>query len=118
MQKRILLEADVDECGLQAGLEVLDLALEHAGDDPFLRRAFDGELLELAVLHDRHAVLQRFRIDDDFFDEFLAATTENLLALPDNLFHDFHFNKPSGESTRFVTAPTPSCWPTRTIRRS
>ena len=94
MQKRILLEADVDECGLQAGLEVLDLAFEHAGDDALLGRALDGELLELTVLHDRHAVLQRFGVDDDFLDEFFAATTENLLALPNDLFDDFHLVNP------------------------
>ncbi len=35
MQERVLLEPDVDERGFQARFEVLDFALEDAGDDPF-----------------------------------------------------------------------------------
>ena len=120
MQKGVLLEADVHERGFQAGLKVFDLSLEHAGDDARFGGALDGELFELAFFENGDAVLQRLGVDDDFLeDAFLAAPGEQFLALFEYLFDRVHnINRPSCESTRFVTAREPSCWPARTIPRN
>ena len=71
MQERVFLKADIHKGGLQAGLKILDFALEDAGDDLFLGRPLDGELLQLAVLHDGHPIFERLGVDDDFLVEFL-----------------------------------------------
>ena len=90
VQERIFFEADVDERGFQAGLQIFDLALEDAGDDLFFCRALDGELLELAVLHDGDAIFERLGVDNDFFVEFPGAARQQLLCFSNDLFDDFH----------------------------
>ena len=78
MQKRIFLEADVHERGLEAVFEVADLALENAADQSFFGRALDVEFLELAVLRHRDARFERLGIDDDFLVNLLFRADEPL----------------------------------------
>ena len=90
VQERILFEANVDERGFQSGLQIFDLALEDAGDDLFFCCALDGELFELAVLHDGDAIFESLGVDDDFFVEFPGAARQQLLCFSNDLFDDFH----------------------------
>ena len=61
MQEGVLLEADVHEGGLEAVLEIADLALEDAADEAFLGGALDGEFLERAVFEHGDAGFERSR---------------------------------------------------------
>src|ERR1017187_5037480 len=91
MEEGVLLETDVDESRFQARLKVADLPLEHAGDDPRLGGALDGELLELALFEHGDAVLQRLGVDDDFLeDAFVAAPGQQFFALFQYLFDCVH----------------------------
>ena len=58
--------SDIDEGGLEAGFEVLDLALEDGAHFAGLAAALDFELFQHAVLELRNALLKRFRINDQF----------------------------------------------------
>ncbi len=60
MEERILLKTDVHEGSLQAIFKIANLALEDAADQAFLGGALDGEFLELADFHHRHARFQAF----------------------------------------------------------
>ena len=59
MEEGVFLEANIDEGGLEAVLEVFDFAFENAADEAFLLGAFDGEFLELAVFEDGDAGFER-----------------------------------------------------------
>ena len=83
MQKRVLLETDVNKRGLQAVFEIAHLSLEDAAHQAFLGCAFDGELLKLAFLHHRDAGFQGFGVDDDFLVAALDGFDEAL-----DFFHD------------------------------
>ena len=78
MQKRVFLEADVHERGLESVFEVAHLALEDAADEAFLGRALDVEFLQLAVLGHRDAGFERLGVDDDFLVDFLFRADEPL----------------------------------------
>jgi hypothetical protein len=65
MEKRVLGVADVDEGGLEAGVEVLDAALVDAADHPVVGLALDLEFLEAAVDEERDALLERLGVDDE-----------------------------------------------------
>ena len=91
VQERVLLEPDIDECGLEPGLQVFDAALEHAGDDSRLGRPLDAELFELAVFEHGDPVLQRLGVDDDFLeDSFFTASGEQFFTLFQYLFDRVH----------------------------
>ena len=66
VEKRVLLEPDVDERGLQVVLQVLHASLEDAADKPFLLGMLDHELLEASVLENGDPGLQLLDVDDDF----------------------------------------------------
>ncbi len=83
MQKRVFLEANVHERGLEPVFEVAHLALEDAADEAFLGRALDVEFLQLAILGHRDAGFERLGVDDDFLVDFLFRADEPL-----NFFDD------------------------------
>ena len=62
VQKRVLLEADVDERRLEIVLEVLDAPLEYAPDEPLGLWVLDHEFLEAAVFKDRDAGFEFFHV--------------------------------------------------------
>ena len=64
VQERILGIADVDEGRLEARVEVLDAALVDAANHPVVGLAFDLKFFEPAIDEERHALLERFRIDN------------------------------------------------------
>ena len=91
VQERVFLEADVHERRLQTRFEVLDLALEDAGDDVLFGGALDAELLELAFFHDGDPILQRLGVDNDFLgDPFPATAGQQFFTFSQNLFDSFH----------------------------
>ncbi len=81
MEEGVLVVADVDEGGLEAGVEVLDAALVDAADHAGVGFALDLEAVEGAVDEERHALLQRLGIDDEFAEGafFLAEHAEDFL---------------------------------------
>jgi hypothetical protein len=83
MQKRIFLEADVHERGLEAVFEVADFAFENAADKALLGRALDVEFLELAVFDHGHARFERLGVDDDFLVNAFFRADEPL-----DFFHE------------------------------
>ena len=66
MEKRVLLEPDVDERRLKIVLQILHAALEDASDKPLLLTVLDHELLEATVLHYRHARFEFLYVYNDF----------------------------------------------------
>ena len=66
VEEGVLLEADVDEHGLEAMLDVADLPLEDAADDVALAVALDGVFLQLAILEEGYAFFQLLTADDQF----------------------------------------------------
>ena len=90
MQEGILVEADIDEHGFKAGLDVFDAALEDAADDVLIALALDGVFLEHAILQQRDAAFKFFDVDDN------AITTGGVGLADaekpfDALDHDFNF---------------------------
>ncbi|MCR6654750.1 MAG: hypothetical protein NVV63_02815 [Opitutus sp.] len=83
MEKRVLGVTDVDEGGLQAGIEILDAALVDAADHAVVGLALDLELLEAAVDEQRDALLERLGVDDEF-----AIGTLLLLEHGENLLEE------------------------------
>ena len=65
MEKRVFLQADVDEGRLKVVLKILHTPLEHGVDEALLLGMLDHELLESAVLNDGHACFELFNVDDD-----------------------------------------------------
>jgi hypothetical protein len=65
VEEGVLVEADVDEHRLEAGLDVLDAALEDAADDVLVALALDGVFLEDAVLEQGDAAFEFLDVDDD-----------------------------------------------------
>ena len=65
VEKRVLLQPDVDERRLQIVLQVLHASLEDAPDQPLLLRMLDHELLEPAILQNGYARLEFLDVDDD-----------------------------------------------------
>ena len=65
VEERVLVEADIDEHRLEAGLDVVDAALEDAADDVLVALAFDGVFLEHAVLEQGDAAFEFLDVDDD-----------------------------------------------------
>jgi hypothetical protein len=65
VQERVLGVADVDEGGLEAGIEVLDTALVDAADHAVVGLALDLEFLEAAVDEEGDALFERLGIDDE-----------------------------------------------------
>jgi len=57
VEEGVLLEADVDERGLEAGVDVLDAALVDVADQRLVAGALDVEILEAAAADDRDAGL-------------------------------------------------------------
>ena len=64
VQEGVLRVADVDEGGLEAGIEVLDPALEDAADHPVVGFALDLEFLQPAVDQEGDPLFQRLVIVD------------------------------------------------------
>jgi hypothetical protein len=81
VQERVLGVADVDEGGLEAGVEVLDAALVDAADHAVVGLALDLEFLEAAVDEQRDALLEGLGVDDEFpvGALFLLEDREDLL---------------------------------------
>ena len=65
MEKRRLLEADVDEGGLHAGQHPLDPRLVYVADDAAVAQALDVDLGELVPLDDGDTRLLGRAIEDD-----------------------------------------------------
>lgn len=78
VEEGVFLEADIDEGGLEAVLEVFDFAFEDAADEALLFGAFDGEFLELAVFEDGDAGFEGLGVDDDLFMNLLLGFDELL----------------------------------------
>jgi hypothetical protein len=83
MEEGIFFEADIDEGGFEAVLEVFDAAFEDATDEAFVAGAFDGELFESAVFEDGDADFEGFGVDDDLFVDFFRRLDEALDAADD-----------------------------------
>ena len=66
MEEGVLLEADIDEHGLQAVLDVFDAAFEDGADDVAVALALDGVFLEHAVFEQGDAALEALGVDDEF----------------------------------------------------
>src|ERR1017187_9940732 len=66
VQERVLRVAYVDEGGLQAGVEVLYPSLVDAANHPVVGLALDLVFFEPPVHEQRHALLKRLGIDDEF----------------------------------------------------
>jgi hypothetical protein len=66
MEKRVFVEADVDEHRLQTHLDVLNAAFVNAAD--YLARAatLDAVFFETAILEQRHAALELLHADYQF----------------------------------------------------
>ena len=64
VEKRVFGVADVDERGLETGIEIFDAALVDAADHAAIGLAFDFKLLEAAVDEEGDALFERFGIDD------------------------------------------------------
>ena len=73
VDKRVFLEAQVDEGGLQTVLQILDFALEDAADNPVLAVALDEKVLEFSFLENHHARLEAFLVDHDLFFNFSTS---------------------------------------------
>ena len=65
VEEGVLLEADVDERGLQVVLQVLDAPLEDAAHQAFVLRVLDHVLLQTSVLQHRDARFELFDVHDD-----------------------------------------------------
>ena len=76
MEKGVFIEADVDEHRLEAGLEVLDLALVDAAGNLAVAFALDGEFLEPAAFQDGDPLFQPLAGNDDFFFVAFFLKTE------------------------------------------
>ena len=80
VEERVLLEADVDEGGLEVVLEVLDAAAEDAAHEAFLVGVLDHVLLETPVFEYGDACLELFDVDDDFsFDLLLLEEAHDFV---------------------------------------
>jgi hypothetical protein len=66
VEEGVLVVADVDEGGLEAGVEVLDAALVDAADHAVVGLALDLEAVEGAVDEERDALLEGLGVDDEF----------------------------------------------------
>ena len=64
MEERIFLEADIDEHGLEAVLDVFHAALVDAADDVAVAGPLDRVFLEYAVFEQRDALFEFFGTDD------------------------------------------------------
>jgi hypothetical protein len=87
VEEGVLVVADVDEGGLEAGVEVLDAALVDAADHAGVGIALDLEAVEGAVNEERDALLEGLGVDDEF--------AEGALFLPENA-QDFLEDGPVG----------------------
>ena len=65
VEEGVLVEADVHEHRLEAGLDVFDAALEDAADDVLVAFALDGVFFEHAVFEQGDAAFEFFDVDDD-----------------------------------------------------
>ena len=65
MQKRVFLEADVDEHRLQAHLDVLDFSLVDAADNIARGVTLDAVFFQSAILEQGNPPLELFHADDD-----------------------------------------------------
>ncbi len=81
VEEGVFVVADVDEGGLEAGVEVLDAALVDAADHAAVGFALDLEAVEGAVDEERDAFLEGLRIDDELAEGalFLAEDAQNFL---------------------------------------
>ena len=81
MEEGVLVVADVDEGGLEAGVEVLDAALVDAADHAVVGFALDLEAVEGAVDEERDALLEGLGVDDELAEGalFLAEDAQDLL---------------------------------------
>ena len=61
MQKAVAADAKIDECRLNAGLEIDDAALVNVSDIILLAHPLEVELFQLSVFNDRDAALFRLR---------------------------------------------------------
>ena len=76
MEKGVLIEADVDEHRLQAGLEVLHLALVNAAGNLPVAFPLDGKFLQPAAFEHGDAPFEPLAGDNDFFFVALFLKTE------------------------------------------
>jgi hypothetical protein len=81
VEEGVLVVADVDEGGLEAGVEVLDAALVDAADHAGVGLALDLEAVEGAVHEERDALLEGLGVDDEFAEGafFLPENAQNFL---------------------------------------
>ena len=77
VEERVLLEADVDEGGLEVVLEVLDASAEDAAHEALLVGMLDHVLFEAPVFEDGDAGLELFDVDDDFSLDLLLLEEAN-----------------------------------------
>jgi hypothetical protein len=65
VEEGVFLEADVDEHGLEAMLDILHAALEDAADNVAVRFALDGVFLENAALEESDPPFQFFAVNNE-----------------------------------------------------
>ena len=65
MKKGIFLDSDIHKRRLEPVLQIAHLALENTGHQALDVVALDGEVLQLGLVHDGHARLQRLGADDN-----------------------------------------------------
>ena len=70
VQKRVFLQSDIHERGLQVVLEILNAPLEDTADKAFLFRVLHDEFLKATVFGDGHPGLQFFDVYDDLAPHF------------------------------------------------
>ena len=88
MQEGVLFKTDVHKGSLQTVFQVLDFAFENAADEAFVAGAFDGKLLEFALLDHGDARLEPLGVDDDLLVEFFDRLNEFLNFLDDLIGDD------------------------------
>ena len=77
VEEGVLLEADVDEGGLEVVLEVLDASAEDAAHEALLVGVLDHVFLEASVFEDGDAGFEFLDVDDDFALDFLLLEEAN-----------------------------------------
>ena len=77
MEEGVLLEADVDEHGLEAVLDVLDPPLEDAADDIAVAFALDRIFFEDAVFEKRDAAFEPLAIDNELVAGLARGQTDH-----------------------------------------
>jgi len=76
MEEGVFGLSDIDKGSFDAGFMILNLAFEDGTDHLLLVRLFDFKFLKDAIFEECHSALQRFRIDDEFFERIVGLLVD------------------------------------------